>query len=260
MGSGWWTKPFHGGLWPLIRHVEVTFPVSDLVPEGVVFMDVPGTGNANSKRDEMWKESILDCSSIWIIIDVECIFGARVHEIMLQEAIKACQAGKCSNVTLVVTKMLSLLDREVLAGFRAPVQCVSLIPEEISGLGDHVRKLYLNMKRNLTQDYMKEILVVFSLVDVYTCIQHDMAQPLQQDGPDEYVKVKIHEVKKRISESLVWSIQSTLRLCYEGADHQDAGEGLFQHAQPHLSSVGPDKGCCQFSRRNAKKSRLCQNQ
>lgn len=45
---------------------------------------------------------------------------------------------------------------------------------EISRLRDHVRKLYLNMKRNLIQDYMEKILVVFSLVDVYNCIPYDM--------------------------------------------------------------------------------------
>lgn len=43
-------------LWPLIKQVQVTLPSSDLVPEGVIFVDIPGTGDANKKRDEMWKE------------------------------------------------------------------------------------------------------------------------------------------------------------------------------------------------------------
>lgn len=43
-------------LWPLIKQVQVTLPPSDLVPEGVIFVDIPGTGDANKKRDEMWKE------------------------------------------------------------------------------------------------------------------------------------------------------------------------------------------------------------
>lgn len=43
-------------LWPLIKYVQVTLPASDFVPEGVVFVDIPGTGDSNKKRDEMWKE------------------------------------------------------------------------------------------------------------------------------------------------------------------------------------------------------------
>lgn len=46
-------------IWPLIKQVEVTLPKSELIPEGVVLVDIPGTGDFNSKRDEMWKKVIL---------------------------------------------------------------------------------------------------------------------------------------------------------------------------------------------------------
>lgn len=46
-------------IWPLIKHVEVTLPKSEMIPEGVVLVDIPGTGDFNSKRDEMWKKVIL---------------------------------------------------------------------------------------------------------------------------------------------------------------------------------------------------------
>lgn len=42
---------------------------------------------------------------------------------------------------------------------------------EIVELRAHIRKLYLDTKRSQLQDYMKEILVVFSLVDVYHSTQ-----------------------------------------------------------------------------------------
>ncbi|XP_068792494.1 nuclear GTPase SLIP-GC [Struthio camelus] len=101
-------------LWPLIKHVEVTLPISEQIPEGVVFVDIPGTGDSNKKRDEMWKESILECSSIWIIADVERVFGARGHDTVLQEAIKACQAGKCNDIAFVVTKIDNMNTEEYL--------------------------------------------------------------------------------------------------------------------------------------------------
>ncbi|XP_067390122.1 nuclear GTPase SLIP-GC-like [Emydura macquarii macquarii] len=91
-------------LWPLIKYVEVTIPKSDVIPEGVVFMDIPGTGDYNSKRDEMWKESINKCSVIWVISKIERVVGDKVHEVLLTESIKAYQGGMCSDIALVVTK------------------------------------------------------------------------------------------------------------------------------------------------------------
>lgn len=45
--------------WPLIKYVEVILPKSALIPEGVVLVDIPGTGDFNSKKDEMWRKVIL---------------------------------------------------------------------------------------------------------------------------------------------------------------------------------------------------------
>lgn len=44
-------------LWPLVKYVEVAVPESELLPVGITFVDIPGTGDFNSKRDEMWKEA-----------------------------------------------------------------------------------------------------------------------------------------------------------------------------------------------------------
>ncbi|CAM4529043.1 unnamed protein product [Lepidochelys olivacea] len=101
-------------LWPLIKYVEVTIPKSDMIPEGVVFMDIPGTGDYNSKRDEMWKESINKCSVIWVISDIERVVGDKVHEVLLTESIKAYQGGMCSDIALVVTKSDKLYLKEYL--------------------------------------------------------------------------------------------------------------------------------------------------
>ncbi|XP_037669096.1 nuclear GTPase SLIP-GC isoform X2 [Choloepus didactylus] len=91
-------------IWPLIKHVEVTLPKSELIPEGVVLVDIPGTGDFNSKRDEMWKKTIDKCSVIWVISDIERVSGGRAHEDLLNESIKACQRGFCKDIALVVTK------------------------------------------------------------------------------------------------------------------------------------------------------------
>lgn len=56
---GWDGGSAETQIWPLIKLVEVTLPKSELIPEGVVLVDIPGTGDFNSKRDEMWRKVIL---------------------------------------------------------------------------------------------------------------------------------------------------------------------------------------------------------
>ncbi|NXJ09185.1 SLIP GTPase, partial [Odontophorus gujanensis] len=232
-------------LWPLIKQVQVTLPPSNLVPEGVIFVDIPGTGDANKKRDEMWKESILQCTSIWIVAEVERVSGAKAHEIMVQEAIKACQVGKCSDITFVITKMdkinvdeylRNVSKRDAILGKKQELKAkktrtlrekmkgnlpsdaevlqkqelvfpvsaqeywsptvLSKEDTEILRLRAHIKKLYLDMKRSQLQDYMKEILVVFSLVDVYHSTQLSPNPSVRKDELDKFMSEKIQALKK----------------------------------------------------------------
>ncbi|XP_068792802.1 nuclear GTPase SLIP-GC [Struthio camelus] len=95
-------------LWPLIRNVEVTLPRSDVIPEGVIFLDIPGAGDFNSKRDAMWKENINKCSVIWVVSSFERIQGKKIDENLLNEGMKAFQCGMCRDIALVATKSDSL--------------------------------------------------------------------------------------------------------------------------------------------------------
>ncbi|KAL1780777.1 nuclear GTPase SLIP-GC [Sigmodon hispidus] len=102
--SDWNGESAETQIWPLIKYVEVILPKSALIPEGVVLVDIPGTGDFNNKRDEMWKKTIDKCSVIWVISDVERVSGGKAHEDLLNESIKACQRGFCRDIALVVTK------------------------------------------------------------------------------------------------------------------------------------------------------------
>ncbi|KFO94095.1 Nuclear GTPase SLIP-GC, partial [Buceros rhinoceros silvestris] len=103
-----------GKLWPLIKHVEVSVPRMEVVPEGVIFVDIPGMGDSNSKRDAMWKENINKCSVIWVVSSIERIVGGKNHEILLKEGMKAFQRGMCRDISLVVTKSDQINLREYL--------------------------------------------------------------------------------------------------------------------------------------------------
>ena len=46
-----------GKYWPLVKYVTVKVPKKDLL-QHVTLVDLPGTGDRNKSRDEMWKEVI----------------------------------------------------------------------------------------------------------------------------------------------------------------------------------------------------------
>ncbi|VTJ69453.1 Hypothetical predicted protein [Marmota monax] len=144
-------------IWPLIKHVEVTLPKSSLIPEGVVLVDIPGTGDFNSKRDEMWKKTIDKCSAIWVISDIERVSGGRAHEDLLNESIKACQRGFCRDVALVVTKTDKLHLPEYLRERKLGNQAVQSQREAVLERNEMIkqqrsRNLKEKLKRKLPAD------------------------------------------------------------------------------------------------------------
>ncbi|KAJ8333143.1 hypothetical protein SKAU_G00420390 [Synaphobranchus kaupii] len=42
--------------WPLVKKVTITLPQSPALPERIVLVDMPGGGDVNKQRSEMWKE------------------------------------------------------------------------------------------------------------------------------------------------------------------------------------------------------------
>ncbi|KAM6149628.1 LOW QUALITY PROTEIN: nuclear GTPase SLIP-GC [Erethizon dorsatum] len=193
-------------IWPLIKHVEVTLPRSAQIPEGVVLVDIPGTGDFNSKRDEMWKKTIDKCSVIWVIGDVERVSGGRAHEDLLNESIKACQRGFCMDIALVVTKTdrLNLLEylRERKVGTRAIQNQREAVLERNETIKlQRSRILKEKLKRKLPAD--SKILGASDLV--YTVSAHEYWQQalLTEEETEipklrEYIRKRLLDKKRRM--------------------------------------------------------------
>ncbi|XP_028456104.1 nuclear GTPase SLIP-GC-like [Perca flavescens] len=55
--------------WPLVKCVTVRVPNNDLL-QHVTLVDLPGNGDRNKSRDNMWKEIVGSCSTVWIVTDI----------------------------------------------------------------------------------------------------------------------------------------------------------------------------------------------
>ncbi|KAM5308190.1 nuclear GTPase SLIP-GC isoform 1-T5 [Glossophaga mutica] len=193
-------------IWPLIKHVEVTLSKSELIPEGVVLVDIPGTGDFNSKRDEMWKKTIDKCSVIWVISDVERVSGGRAHEDLLNESLKACQRGFCRDVALVVTKADKLHLPEYLRERKVGKQAIQSQREAVLERNEMIklqrnRILKEKLKRKLPTD--SKALGASDLVYTVSAQEYWQQALLTEEETEipklrEYIRKRLLDKKRRM--------------------------------------------------------------
>ncbi|XP_045391503.1 nuclear GTPase SLIP-GC isoform X3 [Lemur catta] len=202
---GWDGESPEARIWPLIKHVEVTLPKSELIPEGVVLVDIPGTGDFNSKRDEMWKKTIDKCSAIWVISDIERVSGDKAHEDLLNESIKACQRGFCRDVALVVTKTDKLHLPEYLRERKVGKQAIQSQREAVLERNEMIklqrnRILKEKLKRKLPGDF--KVLEASDLVYTVSAQEYWQQALLTEEETEipklrEYIRKRLLDEKRR---------------------------------------------------------------
>ncbi|XP_053106038.1 nuclear GTPase SLIP-GC-like isoform X2 [Hemicordylus capensis] len=136
--------------WPLIKYVEVTIPGSDILPEGIMYVDIPGTGDSNRTRDEMWKQSVDMCSVLWIISDIERSTGEKEQPQLLNAGIKAYVGGICMDIIMVVTKS----DKLDLEEYKRRQRNTSA---SIKNLHDAIIKRNKDVKKNMEDSIRKKL-------------------------------------------------------------------------------------------------------
>ncbi|XP_055754357.1 nuclear GTPase SLIP-GC-like isoform X2 [Salvelinus fontinalis] len=91
--------------WPLVKYVTIKMPNSKDLLEHIVLVDLPGTGDCNKARDEMWESYITKCSSVWVVADIDRAAADRDAWNMLDNSISNMgPGGQCQNITFICTK------------------------------------------------------------------------------------------------------------------------------------------------------------
>ncbi|XP_039596729.1 nuclear GTPase SLIP-GC-like isoform X2 [Polypterus senegalus] len=91
--------------WPLVKVVKIFVPKTPDLPNQVVLVDLPGTGDSNKERNKMWKEYISKCSSVWIVTDMTRAESDRNAVEILNTGLRdIAGGGECQNITIICTK------------------------------------------------------------------------------------------------------------------------------------------------------------
>ncbi|XP_036408679.1 nuclear GTPase SLIP-GC-like [Megalops cyprinoides] len=97
--------PSNRSYWPLVKHITIKVPKHQDILEHVVLVDLPGAGDCNKSRDEMWKLYISKCSYVWIVSDIDRAASDKDSWMILNNSIQDMrQGGECRGITFICTK------------------------------------------------------------------------------------------------------------------------------------------------------------
>ncbi|XP_075999326.1 nuclear GTPase SLIP-GC-like [Genypterus blacodes] len=96
--------------WPLVKCVTLKLPNNDFLKH-VTLVDLPGSGDRNKSRDEMWRGLVESCSTVWIVSDMERAADDKEAWNILNSTISLMgHGGECERILFIATKSDRAID------------------------------------------------------------------------------------------------------------------------------------------------------
>uniref|UniRef100_A0AAV2MP22 ABC transporter domain-containing protein n=1 Tax=Knipowitschia caucasica TaxID=637954 RepID=A0AAV2MP22_KNICA len=90
--------------WPVVNCVTIQVPENELL-QHVTLVDLPGTGDSNKTRNDMWKKMVSCCGTVWVVTEVTRAASEKETWNILQSASKYLgNGGVCRNIHFICTK------------------------------------------------------------------------------------------------------------------------------------------------------------
>ncbi|XP_076739297.1 nuclear GTPase SLIP-GC isoform X4 [Maylandia zebra] len=90
--------------WPLVKCVTVRVPNNPFL-QHVTLVDLPGNGDSNKSRDQMWKGIVGDCSTVWIVTEINRAASEKAAWGILESVSSLIgNGGECQQIHFICTK------------------------------------------------------------------------------------------------------------------------------------------------------------
>ncbi|KAM9746499.1 nuclear GTPase SLIP-GC-like [Menidia menidia] len=109
--------------WPLVKCVTLRVPKNDLL-QYVTLVDLPGNGDCNKSRDEMWKRIVGKCSAVWIVTELNRATSEKESWEILKSVRRLIgNGGECQYILFICTKsdQIDDLDNNSMDNIRAHI-------------------------------------------------------------------------------------------------------------------------------------------
>ncbi|XP_058609384.1 nuclear GTPase SLIP-GC-like isoform X1 [Onychostoma macrolepis] len=108
-----------GCYWPLVKSVTIKIPGCHELLEHIVLLDIPGTGDCNKIRDDLWKTKLRECSSVWVVSDIIRAITDGDPWGIIQHCIQDLgPGGECKNINFICTRTDVMYSNEYLRSER----------------------------------------------------------------------------------------------------------------------------------------------
>ncbi|XP_046901733.1 nuclear GTPase SLIP-GC-like isoform X2 [Hypomesus transpacificus] len=91
--------------WPVVKTVRIKVPDHKELLQNIVLVDLPGNGDCNQTRDEMWKSMLRECTDVWVVSDINRAASDKAAwEILKSSITDMVQGGACTGISFICTK------------------------------------------------------------------------------------------------------------------------------------------------------------
>ncbi|XP_063327907.1 nuclear GTPase SLIP-GC-like isoform X2 [Pelmatolapia mariae] len=140
--------------WPLVKFVTVRVPNKSLL-QHVTLVDLPGNGDCNKSRDQMWKGIVGDCSTVWIVTEINRAAAEKeAWEILESVSSLIGNGGECQQIHFICTKSDLLDDSDDLSRADIPGRIVKRNMQAKDGVRKEFNKR-TKINKHFTDDSFK---------------------------------------------------------------------------------------------------------
>ncbi|XP_036419865.1 nuclear GTPase SLIP-GC-like [Colossoma macropomum] len=149
-----------GCYWPVVKSVTIKVPHCKEFLEHIVLVDLPGTGDYNKSRDQMWRSKLRECSTAWIISEINRAGSDKeTWELVSNSVADMAQGGECRSICFICTKADDINPKEYMETESLKDEDFQIRPEDSQYsrkkksecILHRNRKLKEMVKRNFTQ-------------------------------------------------------------------------------------------------------------
>ncbi|XDV34051.1 hypothetical protein PO909_004261 [Leuciscus waleckii] len=91
--------------WPLVKSMTIKIPNCRELLEHIVLVDIPGSGDCNKIRDDLWKSKLTECSSVWIVSAINRASTDSGPWGMVKHCTEELgPGGECKSINFICTK------------------------------------------------------------------------------------------------------------------------------------------------------------
>uniref|UniRef100_A0A8C1AGB9 Nuclear GTPase SLIP-GC-like n=2 Tax=Cyprinus carpio carpio TaxID=630221 RepID=A0A8C1AGB9_CYPCA len=159
-----------GWYWPLVKSVTIMIPDCRELLEHIVLLDLPGTGDCNKIRDDLWKSKLRECSSVWIVSAINRAITDRDPWGILKHCIEELgPGGKCKRINFICTKTDEINTAAYIRSARLPRDQISEDKDQkkacILHRNDHAKT---RVKEKFENSEIKKIFITDNQFQVFT--------------------------------------------------------------------------------------------